>query len=825
LLKIPMTFYTDSFPTDNITLAPGQLARGGFMHRCGYGFLFALAIVFIAALTGCLGKSTSSPGNGGVATITLGPSGNLSMDVGTTQVFSATAKDASGRAVPGVNIQYIVTSGTPTNPVNAPAPLSIATNGNACAGTWDASIAICSPGNPGIATIQAFSNGYYSTPAIVYVHQHIDNIQIVSAESLNPQYDCFSQGQTWIYQAKAYSNNVDITSSVGPVNWSSSNSGVVTTLSYVPPNQITVLNQVQVTAKAPGITDLSATVSGTTSTPYPYTTCLIKYLRLQVQGSDLNTASVNNGSTVPIAATAVDTLGVILQTPPLTWSTTDPEVAAFSSTTNTTGNNNATARNNLGGATVFASCTPPSCNIGVLPGLPIYASNGQLPNGAPGYAAISLDVTSTSKPPTYTAWAATTQCDNAPGCSSALFSVTPGTNPVGSILSLPRTPNSMLFNHLASSRLYIGSNQGLMYVDVASNPSVALVSGASTPCDVSLCGTVLTISNDGKQAVVSDNVSSPSHIYIYSGGSTTTAPIDLILDNPAFPGEFGTAASFSPDQSKLFVLTNKGNMYIYSTIDALTSISVGNPATNVMFSADGSFAYVAGAPGATSVSGFANCDNPTTRVLNGVTTSAAPVALYPLPTAQVDSIGNPTQVVLAVDPPYIDMFGVNVTQFPLLYNEFACTPPTAELDPHFPKVSYNLGQGNYIPLYTQLVGDATEVIVVAKNVSAVLMFNIANGTTTSIPLVGGANPLSASASTDGSQVYVAACDQYDQDGITCSVGSIHIVATNGLTAFPQGDFQQVQYVNKSNNNDRNMCNNGGNPAPQCLPNMVAIKPQ
>jgi hypothetical protein len=800
------------------------------MHRCGSGFLLGLVIVFSTALTGCLGNSTSGSGNGGVETISLSPSGNLSLEIGTSQVFTVTGKDASGRAIPAVEIQYLVTSGTPQNPVNTPAPISIAANGNACAGTWDSTITICSPGNPGIATVYAFSNGYYSTAAIVYVHQHVDNIQITSAESQPPQHDCFSQGQTWLYQAKAYSNNVDITSSVGQLNWSFTNSNVLTATPYVPPNQVTVLNQVQVTAGAPGITNLLATVSGTTSTPLPFTTCLVQYLRLQIQGNTTNQVSVSNGSSVPVTATAVDTLGVVLKTPPLTWSTTDPEVAAFGSLTNSTGSNNAASRNNLGGATLFASCTPPTCNIGVLPGLPVYASDGLLPNGTKGYAAISVDVTSIAKAPTYTGWAATTECDNAPGCNSALFSVTPGTKPVGAIASLSRTPNSILFNHLSTSRLYIGSDQGLMYSDVSSSSSsVSAVSNSSTPCNVSLCGKVLTISNDGKQVVVSDNISSPSQIYIYNGGSTSVATIDLVIDNPAFPGEYGTAASFSPDQSKLFIVTNKGNLYVYSTVDALTSVPLGNAATDVKFSADGSFAYVAGAPGITSISGFANCDYPPTNVLSGVTISASAFAIYPLPNLQSDSVGNPTQVVLAVDPPYIDLFGVNVTQFPLGYNEFVCTPPTVELDPNFPKRSFNLGQGNYEPLYAQVVGDGTMVVIVAKNVPAVLLFNIASGTTTSIPLAGGAipqpSPFAASSSTDGSQIFVAACDQFDSDGTTCAVGSIHIINTNGGAAFPQGDFQQVPYVNAKDDNDRNMCDNLGNPAPQCLPNMVALKPQ
>jgi len=791
------------------------------MHRCGSGFLLTLAITFALALTGCLGKSSSNTGNGGVQSVTLSPGNNLSIDTGATEVFSATGKNASGGTVLGVDIQFVVVSGSP----NASAPLSVASNGSACAGTWDPTVAMCSPGTPGIALVTAVINGVSSPPTTVYVHQHIDSMQVVQAQTPPPQYDCFSQGQTWQFQGVAYSNNVDITNTVGPMSWSFSNIGVVTTDTTVP----TLLpNQVQVTAKAPGITQLFASVSGTTSSPYPYTTCLIQSIRLQIggQGQAGNSITVNNGGSVSVTATAVDTLFHIanstpLTSPPLTWSTTNPEVATFSSTTNSTGINSATARANLGGAAVFASCTPPTCNIGVLPSLPIYASEGLLPNGTKGYGTISIDVTSSSNPPTYTAWAATTDCQNQPGCSSAMFSVTPGTIPIGtSILALPRTPNSMMFNHLAAPRVYLGSNQGLMYVDLtASTLSVALVSNTATPCNVALCGKVLTISNDGTLVVVSDTVSTPNQVYIYNGSSSTTTPVDLII-----PGETATAAAFSPDQLKLFILTNMGNMYVYSTVDALTSVSITPPGTDVKFSMDGSFAYVAAPPVPPSVSGFisgfANCDTPTTNVLSGVSTSAAPLAIYPLPTLQLDSMGNPTEVVLALDPPNIDMFGVSVEQTPLPLSQFVCNPPSVALDTNFPQKSFNLGQGDFNPIYAQLVADGTEVIVVASNIPAVLLFNVSNGTTTSIPLVGGSTPLSASASTDGSQVYVAACDQYAKDGTTCAAGSVHIINT-----ISRGDFQQVPYVNINDNNNPNMCNGQGANAPLCLPNLVAIRPQ
>ncbi len=715
--------------------------------------------------------------------------------------------------------------------------LSITSNGSACAGTWDPTGTMCTPGTPGIATVTAVSNGYSSPQTTVYVHQHIDSIQISSYIPPGPppqQYDCFSQGQTWDYQAFAYSDiggqSVDITSTVGPMSWSSSNTGVVTfatnaTVSSLQPNQV------QTTAKAPGITQLFASVSGpsgsVTSSPYLYTTCLIQSIHLQIGGQSQagNSITLNNGGSVSITASAVDTLyhvaladNAALASPPLTWSTSNPEVIAFTNTTNTSGSNSASARANLGGATITASCTPPTCNIGVFPALPVYASDGLLPNGSMGYSAISVDLTSASKPPTYTAWAATTGCQDAPGCSSAMFAVTPGATPIGAIISLPRTPNSMMFNHQSSARVYLGTNQGLMYVDVtAANPSVAEVSNLSTPCNVTLCGQVLTISNDGKLVVVSDTVSTPSQVYIYNAGGAS-APVDLILPNS---GETATAAAFSPDQLKLFILTNKGNMYIYSTVDALTSVSTQG--TDVKFSADGSFAYVAGTPTAAAVTGFATCNPQLPQGdLGFVTTPGAPIQLFPSPDGRS---------VIAIDPPNIDIFTATDTQNDLMDGQFVCNAPTVTFSNTVQ--SFNLGQGDFTPIYSQLVNDGAEVILVAQNIPAVLLLNVSNGTTTSVPLIGNSNPLSASASTDGSQVYVAACDQYTgtPPKQVCAAGSVHIVNTCAALAcnvpptLGQGDFQQVPFVNVNEANNPNMCNSQGTGAPLCLPDLVAIRPQ
>ncbi len=818
------------------------------MQRSCSVFFLAVAIIFVLALTGCLGNSSPGSGNLGVTSVSLNPTTGISMEVATTQVFTATGRNANGGTVLGVNIRFVVQSADP----NAPAPLSIASNGNACAGTWDASVAICSPGTAGIALVTAVIEGVSSPVTTVYVHQHIDSIQVVSAETQPPQYDCFSQGQVSHFRGIAYSNNVDISNTVGPLSWTYSNSGVLTAIPIQSGDPNNPAFTVEATAKAPGVTNIVATISGTTSNPYPYMTCLVRYIRLQIggQGPAGNSVTVNNGGSVNVTATAIDSLYNVvdfgpLGTPPLTWSTSNPEVAAFTTTTNTTGANGATARNNLGGATLTASCSPPSCNIGVLPGLPIYASNGLLPNGSPGFGAISVDVTSTSNPPVYTAWAATTGCQNAPGCTSSLFGVNPaGTSPISAIVTLPRTPNSMMFNHSSAARVYLGSDQGLMYVDVgSSSPTVALVSNSPSPCNVSLCGKVLTISNDGKQVVVADTVSTPSRVYIYNPSNTSSAPVDLII-----PGETPSAAAFSPDQMKLFILTQTGNMYVYSTADALSSVPIATSVADLAFSADGSFAYVAGNPTGSAISAYSTCSSngAPAALLGSGTTAAAPLKIFPFQSVPANgpslvsnggaNDGQPSlvQKIVALEPATgtppistLEILQANYTQQPTKTDagddkKMTCDLPAVSSPLVSHVASFNLGQGNFVPLYTQLVGDDNKFIVVAQNIPAVLLVNVTDGTTTSVPLVNSASPLAASASTDGSQVFVAACDQYGPpppppNQPTCAVGSIHVVSTVG-----QGDSLQVQYISNGN---RNMCNNNGNPAPQCLPDMVAIKPQ
>lgn len=757
------------------------------MHRRSPGFLLILAISSLVALSGCVGKSTGNQDSGGVQTVTLNPSTNVSLQFGGKQTFTATARDSAGRTVFST-----IHFSSDNN-----ASLTIANNGQACAGTWDSlsNPVFCTPGVAGIAKVTAVADGVSSPPATVYVHQHIQSIQVTPVSQHD---DCFSQGVPWNFQATAYSaNNVDITNTVGPITWSSTTANVLTIDSSVKglPN-----NQIQVAAKDPGITQLFAVVSGTTSAPLKYTTCLVSSIMLQVQNGPGDSFTVNAGSTKTIEAVALDTKGVTLSKPPLTWSTSNPEIATVSTSGTVTG------RQTAGAANISASCTPPTCNIGVLPGLPIYANGGTQPNGQPGFGVITAHVTNT-KPPAATAWTATTDCGDAFNCTSVMFPVAAGNNPVGASVTLPYTPNSLMFNP-AGTRAYLGSSKGLMFVDAGQNATVGTVSQATTPCNVAVCGKPLAISPDGTRVVVSDTTTDPNQVYIFDAAHATNPPVDLLI-----PG--ATTAAFSPDAMKIFILSDTGRMYVYSTVDALASVPVSAAATGLAFSADGSFAYVAGTPGA-SVSGFATC-NADDLGLN-VVTPGVPVTIRPLPDVAITQIDSDktrvTQDLVSLNPPSIQILTAQFNQNPLPQSQFTCSQPSLTSFTAHPPV--NLGQGDFTPLYMQVTGDGSQVILVAKNIPAVLVFDVNAGTTSAIPLANNASPLAASATQDGTQVFVAACDADHANPNTC--GSVHIVNTQS-----GGDIQQAVYTNINTNDS--MCTNLDPNGPPCLPNLIAVRPQ
>src|ERR1700674_551348 len=728
------------------------------MGRSGFvGFAVALPILLVAGLVGCGSNSAVNTTNFAVpASIAITPTPNLSMETGTNQSFTVSVLTSTSTAI--------------TEPVSFQssntAVVTVAASGLACAGSWDSlsNPQICTPGPVGVAQITATAQGVSSPPTTVNVHQHIDKLVVTEIPppppNPPPPAACSSVGQARYFAAKAYSRGADITSTVGIFNWQTQFSNVAT-LSTTAVGLLP--GQIQATAAVPGLTSIFATIGNANSVPVYFTTCPVQSITLTV------TSATSTSKT--IMPTVLDTLGTMI-TAPLTWSSSEPASVSVTSS------GGASASTAGGSATIIASCTPPTCNTGFYPSVPIYPEN-----------VVTMIVPSTGSPASATVYVSSTSCGTTDVCFSTTVPITAPANTLGSFLTLPATPNSLVFNRLGS-KAYLGTNSGLF-------GSVGLAVLDATANSVgqiaNLPGKVLAVSPDGTKVIVSDTAPADGPNQVFVLDTTTNA-------GSAFQITEATAADFSPDSLKAFILAGS-TLYVYSKFDALQTIPLAAPANDVSFLSEGAFAYVAGgAPLATTV--WSTC--------HSSTINNTPVDIIPMPAVPsfIRTLPGPGQLVLgdtastfhllAVNPPNIDIISANA---PLLNPWTGCTPAVIDNNPL--PTSFNLGQGNFVPKQLILSQDGLTAYVITSNLSSILVFNIAGQTSTAITLTGNAIPLSATLTPDGSLLYVGASDQ-----------TVHVVNTASGS-----DIQQISFP-------QSLCRNSiGQPAPvTCLPDLIAVKP-
>lgn len=657
-------------------------------------FLRCSLIFFLAAcLAGCGRGSRPASTPVTPASIALSPANNVSLDIGSTRLFTASALNSQGSPI-AVTISFQSTN---------PAVVTIASSGLACAGSWDSltNPIVCTPGPAGTAQVTASSNGISSPPVTVYVHQHVDSVKIEPVTPPLPS--CLSKDATFDFAARAFSRGIDITSTVGPFSWQAVSIQVVTV-----DNTIAglALNQAQATAKVPGTTQIAASVAGANSEPMDFTTCLVQSISLTVEGSG-NSFTIASGSKT-VTPTIVDSLGTTITGVPLTWSSSEPAIASVSNT------GVATAAQ-AGGATIIGSCTPPGCNLGVAPTLPIY------PEGV-----INATVTGNTK--TTTAWVTSTGCQDQTGCVSTIVPVSVPDNTVSSGTDLPFTPNSLVFSRQGTAA-FLGSSHGLMLLNLASSPpAVTQVNGVT--------GKVLAVSPDGKKVVVSDTSRNPNLVFVFDTNTNSTTTFTITG---------ATAADFSPDNLKAYIVAGS-KLYVYSALDALDMIDLAAPANDVSFLPVGAFAYLAGgSPSAVTVR---------TTCTNEIATDSGNVPqILPTPAtpAFIRSVPNATQV-LAVDSPGIDVIDVTTTPQ-------GCPPTVSDT-----VQSVNLGQGSFVPTQFLVASDSSRAFLLTRNLASVLAYNVASRTSSPIQLADSAAPIQASLTPDGTLLYVAASD-----------GSVHVL--------------------------------------------------
>jgi hypothetical protein len=752
--------------------------------------------LFLVSLTGCGGSATSTNPVGTPTKVNLSPTSS-SLDMGATLQFNASVLNGAGNALSGVPVVY--TSSNPSVLTFVPSA-----GGLACAGQWDSLGQVCQPNGVGVTQVTATANGVVSPPVLVYVHQHVDAISLTPFLPPNtpPQPDCVTLSQQpgilnyRDFQAQAFrvvnGTPIDITNTVGSFTFSQTNATVAKVSTNDPElnnnngNQIT---QARFTAAVPGKTQVFASVSGVTSQPLVFETCLVKSVNLQV-GNDISNTTFavtsNASGGITITPTVTDRLGFTLDNPipVLTFVSTSPAnaTAGAAPSSGVNAGISTVSTHAPGGASFSAVCAPPGCNVGTEPPQVVYSTT--TPSGTPLGTPITGLIT--GNPQTSgTVYVTSTQCVDStgtpiPGCQPLIFPVSVKDNSVGASTTLPSAPNSAAFpagQTAASSKIFLGSAAGLMIFTPAAT-SNAVTQIPSIP------GKILALSLAGDTAVVSDTQSQPNQAYIVRGLSGTGSPsaTPLLLNNV-------TAAAFSPDGLKIFLISSPpggpSTLYVYSTIFATKPVPLTSTPTAVSFFPNGALAYLAGPGGVTLRNA---CD--TTYAEAAAFPSSAPTLFAAVPDG-IHAVG--------VESPGVDVFTfTNPVEAPL-----SGTCPFRVMGTQTSFV--NLGQGPFTPLKLLLAPDYSRAYVLASNLGSVFVLDLQVNTVSAIPLTGNPVPLDAALTSDGSLLYVGASDT-----------SVHVLSTISMN-----DLTQVTFTNNNPSNKSSLCSN----IPQtCNPDLIVAKP-
>jgi len=273
-------------------------------------------------------------------------------------------------------------------------------------------------------------------------------------------------------------------------------------------------------------------------------------------------------------------------------------------------------------------------------------------------------------------------------------------------------------------------------------------------------------------------VNSPNQVYIIDTSNTQSAVT-------AYPISGATAASFSPDSLKAFILAGS-KLYIYSRADSLKTVTLGAPATDVAFLTEGAFGYLAGGSITGSTPNLATvyrtCDDGKADTVSG---AAVPAFIRALPDA--------TKMV-ALAPPDVEIIGVTTSPV-------GCTPAISDVL----LSSFNLGQGDFSKSLKQFIlsEDGTAAYIVASSLNSILVFQTGALTFASIALQGNVSPVQAALTPDGAHLYVAASDGY-----------VHVLDT-----ILGADVLQITFP-------QNFCLNsaGQSQSYPCKPDLIAVQP-
>jgi trimeric autotransporter adhesin len=732
-------------------------------------------LLLLLTLAGC-GK-TKSPVI--VSSVTLS-FGATALEAGSVTTVTVTAKTAAGATVPGLTFSFNV---SPSGGLDIANITSGTTTGYfACAGKWDATFQVCSPGPTGQVIVSATAGGSQSPPAVIHVHQHIDNIQVAAVPG-TPNYSadpnaCVSQGLTpnyRIYQATAHSNGADITSTVGPITWSSIGATSVVALDSGATGLLPT--QVQATAKAPGEVQLFVAAGGATSTPVTFKTCAVQSITLSITGQTSNSVALDKGKSVPITATVLDTQGVTLTNPPLTWITSTPGSVSVTTA------GSLTAVQPAGGV-VTASCIPPTCNAGITPTPPLI------------FSPVPVTATVTGAKNQTTAYVTTTGCIDpathldVSGCSTFLFTLPLSTNVFGAPVLVPRAPNSFLINP-QGTKGFLGSSHGLLLFDTAAG-TFATATAAT--------GTAIAVSPDGTKVVVLEASTTPNQVFVVNTGTGGVSQIIV----PGTIGDFKTKAyaAFSHDSLKAYIAVDpessgNGLLLIDSTLAATRTISLNAAPAGVAFLPNGAYAYVPNVAGSVrKISTFSVC--------NDVAVPGADISWNGTP--QLIAPSNDGRTFWVVQSPNLTSFSATTGPANLSANPSGC-PLTLTNNPQTGLISF--GQGNFTPLQLFVGSDGATVYILTTG--AVLGYNSNGGTISAVGLLGGAGAVGGALTTDATALYVGGDDDaMHRINLAISADDVQVPVSFTTTTQPT--------------TTTTLCVLQTGAAITCHPDLVAVKP-
>jgi hypothetical protein len=765
------SLYTESFPEQ---LCLSKSIVEGSMGRLVSSLLLAYALISCLFWLGCSsGSPTNVITNQIPASVSLCASSaqscssglNISLETGKFQTFTATARNVLNQAVTET---FSFESSNPT-------VATVSNNGSVCAGIWNSlsNPTVCAPGPVGRAQITATTQGVSSPPITIYVHQHITSISVGKSPTQQPTLSnsCLSKGaptgpESWLFEAFAFNGSTDITSTVGPFSWQTVDppgSTSIVNLTATPTIAGGPLNQQIVTANSPGLAQIYASTSGLNSQAIPTETCRVQSIVVNAAGNPPTNTSfvVNTGTSTTLNATVTDSANQIITGVPLTWSTSNPVSVGVSGATSTSFGSVGTASAPAAGAgTVIASCTPPTCNGGIrvpsgtgTTSLPVYPESA--------IAFLVRNPTTTTSP---TVYATSTACSTAnptnATCNPAIVSITRSSSTssfaAGTPTALPFSPNSIVFENNGSNA-YLGVDSSVL-----GTKGLMVFNGSAVSQFTGAPGKVLAVSPDRTITIIADTVDTPNQLFICTNCTSSSRTVTSFLVDKA------TAAAFSPDSSKAYVVTaskcpgtlSAGCLLVYSKVDGPKLLTLPAAEDDVTFFPEGGFAYFAES-GTSTVAARHTCDDSS---LPSISMAAAPVMIRALPDHAT---------LLVLDPPFIQL--INVAE-PMPGDWSGCTPPVNNTVVG----TFNLGQGNFTPTQLIVSPDGTAAYVLGETSPPpgqfpfIIQFNIQNQTSSLLSLANSAVPLSASLSPTGDLLFVGAND-----------GTVHVLDTaSGLDGQP-----------------------------------------